>query len=71
MNDNPITFALCDQPDEVVEYWYEKALHELVDSARLPHTEEVYESDKYEEIIFAHAHDLYENYRYSKAQQNG
>lgn len=71
MNDNPITLALCDQPDEVVEYWYEKALDELVNSARLPFTEAVYESDKYSDIIFAHAQDLYEDYHYVKAQQNG
>lgn len=68
MSDKPTTLHLCDQPDEIVEYWYEKALNDLVDGAHLPFTEEVWESDKYTDRIFAHAQDMFADFHYEAAK---
>lgn len=67
MNETPQTLQLCDQPSEVVEYWYEKATDYLVDGAFLPLSESVWDSDKYTDIIFEKAQEMFEDYHYEKA----
>ena len=57
--DSPTTLQLCDQTAEIVEYWYDKALNELVAGAHLPFSEEVWDSDKYTDRIFEYAQELF------------
>lgn len=49
-------------PEEIMEQYYERALHKLVDSAHIPHTDEVYEDGgKYADLIWQVAQDTWEN----------
>lgn len=68
MTDKPITLHLCDQPDEVVEYWYEKALDRLVAGAHIPFSEEVWDSDKYTDRIFEAAQEMFADHYDEKSR---
>jgi hypothetical protein len=61
MSEKPTTPVLSEQSQEVVEYWYEKALDRLVDGAHIPFSDEVWDSDKYTDRIFALAQEMFED----------
>lgn len=69
MSNTPITLQLCDQPSEVVEYWYEKATDHLVNGAFLPFSESVWDSDKYADVIFEKAQEMFEDYHYKQVKK--
>lgn len=62
--------ALDNQTEEVIESWYEKSISNLLESGRMPMTDDVWATDKYSELIYANAQDLYCDYLYEISQPN-
>lgn len=52
--------------EEEMEPWLEMATNKLIDSTRLPLSDDVWATDKYAEIIFDTAKELYEDFTSEK-----
>ena len=52
---------LFDQDETVIEAYTEKAIEKLIDMAHLPLSDDVWATDKYDEIISQKAQEMYEN----------
>lgn len=50
---------LSQQEHDVVEYWYEKALSIMLEAGRLPLSDDVWATDKFFDVIYETAHDMY------------
>jgi hypothetical protein len=63
MSEVNVTYLTWDEvPEEIMEEYYDRALHKLVDSAHIPHTDEVYEDGgRYADFIWEVAQDIWEN----------
>jgi len=62
MNEVNVTYLTWDEvPEEIMEEYYERALHKLGDRAHIPHTDEVYEDGgRYADLIWEVAQELWE-----------
>ena len=60
---------LISQSEEVMEFWCDKSLNQLLASGALPMTDAVWATDNYFERIFANAEDLYSDYLYERGDQ--
>lgn len=52
--------TLFDQDEETIVKYWEIAIDKLIASVRLPFSEEVWDSDKYDDIIAEKAQELWE-----------
>jgi hypothetical protein len=52
--------SLFDQPEAIIEKYWERATDELVDSAWLPLSDDVWATDKYDDQIAERAETLWE-----------
>lgn len=52
--------SLFDQPEAIIEKYWERATDELVDSAWLPLSDDVWATDKYDDVIAEKAESLWE-----------
>jgi len=55
------TQVLAEQASEVVAHWYEKALNQLVTSGRIALNDDIWATDRYSDIVFARAQEMYED----------
>lgn len=55
------TQVLAEQTPEVVEHWYEKALNHLITSGRIALNDDIWATDRYSDMVFARAQEMYED----------
>lgn len=52
---------LAQQTPEIVGHWYEKALNQLITSGRIALNEDIWATDRYSDMVFAVAQEMYED----------
>lgn len=61
--------SLYDQDDDTIERFEESAIQHLIDSVRIPLSDDVWATDKYSDIIAQTAQEMWEDHLHEETQK--